>query len=120
LSAEISAPDVTDVNVPPEIRSSVTDEATNAAANVTDPVVVITPVPTEPENDGAVTTPVAVVIVTSPGAAFAAGIAITDRNPAVRADAATAAMRFLSVLLDILSLSLSQIRPFLIWLEEVI
>jgi hypothetical protein len=44
--------------------------------------------------------------------AFADGVATTDRNPAVRADAATSAMRCLSVLLDICFLSLVELGNF--------
>jgi hypothetical protein len=55
--------------------------------------------------------------VTSPTAAFAGA---TDKRPIPRADTATSAMRLRSVLIDILFLSLSHTRPFLIWLEEVV
>jgi hypothetical protein len=53
-----------------------------------------------------------------PGVACADGATTTVIKPAPRVDTATSAMRLRSVLIDILFLSLSQIRPFLIWLEE--
>jgi hypothetical protein len=43
----------------------------------------------------------------------------TDKRPTPKADTATSAMRLRSVFIDIFFLSLSQIRHFLIWLEEV-
>jgi hypothetical protein len=44
----------------------------------------------------------------------------TDKRPTPRADTATSAMRLRSVFIDIFFLSLSQIRHFLIWLEEIV
>jgi hypothetical protein len=55
-----------------------------------------------------------------PVAANADGTAITDSKPAPSVDTATSAMRLRSVFIDILFLSLSQIRSFLIWLEEAV
>ena len=45
-------------------------------------------------------------------AALAAGVDATDRNPAVSADTATTAMRFLSVFVDICFLSLVELGNF--------
>jgi hypothetical protein len=56
----------------------------------------------------------------SPAAAFAEGTETTEISPAPRAVAATSAMRLRSVFIDIFFLSLSQIRHFLIWLEEIV
>ena len=47
-----------------------------------------------------------------PPAALATGVDTTDRNPAVRADAATSAMRCLIVFLDIFFLSLVELGNF--------
>jgi len=52
-------------------------------------------------------------------AALAGATEATVISPAPRADTATSAMRLRSVFIDIFFLSLSQIRSFLIWLEEV-
>jgi len=52
-------------------------------------------------------------------AAIAVGTATTDNKPAPSVETATSAMRLRSVFIDIYFLSLSQTRPFLIWLEGV-
>jgi hypothetical protein len=51
---------------------------------------------------------------------FAADAGVMVRKPAPRAATVTSAMRLKIVLLDILFLSLSQIRYFLTWLEEIV